>query len=324
MIALAVGVLDYVTGPEVLFSTFYVIPGCFVAWFCGKKSGVIVAAFAALLWLFVELVFGRNYRHSLVPYGNGILQMLMVCFAASLVATVRERQATVVEEIAARRKAETDLSLERKLADAIEQEQQRLGRDLHDGLGQHLVSTGFVVSMLKTKLDKKNLPEVKDLEEITGLIQDAIGQTRQISRGLFPIKLEAEGLCSALEELTANISAKTGVACRFEIVGKNIPLDQAVSSNLYRIAQEAINNAVKHGSPESITVQLHQGKSFLELQVLSDGKAFPLQRESNQGMGLHIMEHRARLIGGNCQTSPGPRGGTKVHCIVPLQNPVTA
>jgi signal transduction histidine kinase len=318
-LTLSVGVIDSVTGPEISLSAFYLIPSTLAAWFLGRAFGAAAAALASLVWLMVELKFGRAYQHALTPYCNGVLQLAIALFSAWLVSTARERQRAVLQEISGRKRAEADLHIERILADAIETEQQRIGRDLHDGLGQHLVSAGFVASMLRSKLLDKSMPEARDAEELTTLISDAIGQSRRLARGLLPMKLEAEGLFSALQELADNISAHSRVACHLEGEGSDGLFDPVVSSHLYRIAQEAINNALKHGAPEKILVRLSSSNQALDLSVSNDGTPYSKDQQSS-GMGLRIMDHRARLIGGRCQIGPGPGGGTVVLCTVPFSD----
>lgn len=316
MLLFAVAGIDSATGPEVYLSIFYLLPGALVAWWAGKRTGIVFGIISSVAWLMVELNFGKEYRHRLVPYCNGFLQLVMSLFSVFLIAAVRERERAVREEMAGRKKAEMDLVLERALADAIESEQQRLGKDIHDGLGQHLVSTGFVASMLRTKLQEKDLPEAKDAEELTELISDAIGQSRRLARGLFPVKLEAEGLSSALQELVDNVSSRAKVACQFRSDGQVVIVDPMVNLNLYRIAQEAINNALKHAEPQNIVVQLHQGGNDLELSIENDGKKYFPASENSNGIGLRIMEHRARLVGGTLGLDVGPLGGTRVRCAI--------
>lgn len=314
----AVAVIDSATGPEVYLSIFYLVPGAVVAWFAGKSAGIMIAVVSALAWLIVELNFGKHYQHAIVPYFNGFLQLVMSLFSSSLMATVRERELAMVEEVAARKKAELDLVLERALADAIETEQQRLGKDIHDGLGQHLVCTGFVASMLKTKLSEKGMPEAREAEELTSLVSDAIGQSRQLARGLFPVKLEAEGLVSALEELAENVSSRSKVACRFQAQCSSAISDPSLNLNLYRIAQEAVANALKHGAPGNILIRLHRDKARVEMCIQNDGKEYSPASGGRAGIGLRIMENRARLIGGKLRVEPGPSGGTNVQCEVPI------
>lgn len=319
MIALAgVAVVDSATGPEVSLSAFYLIPVTLAAWTNGRTTGLIFAGVSSVAWLVVELNFGRAYRNHFVPYCNALLQLGIAGFSAYLTALVRERQSAVLQESEARKKAEMELHMERALADAIEGEQQRLGRDLHDGLGQHLVSAGFVASMLATKLEEKEIPEAREAHELTELISDAIGQSRRVARGLFPVKLEAEGLTSALHELTENVAARSRIICRFETNCADLATGPEVSANLFRIAQEAVNNALKHGKPSRVLVSLRRGAAAIELSVENDGLAYVAPVQDHSGMGIRIMEHRARLIGGRCSLTPGAAGGARVVCAVPI------
>ncbi len=314
----AVTAVDSATGPEVSLSAFYLIPVVLAAWYAGRIPGLLFALTSSVAWLLVELQFGRAYRLHFVPYCNALLQFGIASFSAFLTALVRERQTAVLQESEARKKAEMELHMERALAEAIEAEQQRLGRDLHDGLGQHLVSAGFVASMLATRLQEKEIPEAREACELTELISDAIGQSRQVARGLFPIKLEAEGLSSALHELTENVTARSKVNCRFETNCADLGTGPEMSANLFRIAQEAVNNALKHGKPKSIVIRLQKSATAIELTIDNDGIAFAAPLSDYSGMGIRIMEHRARLIGGRCAFGAGKTGGTHVACIVPV------
>jgi len=208
--------------------------------------------------------------------------------------------------------------IDRLVADVSEREQQRIGQDLHDGLGQHLVSTAFAANMLKDRLAEKKLPEAGDAGEIADLLNAAITQSRNLARGLYPIKLEGEGLASALEELASNTSRKAGIECGCQLHPSALVYDASVSANLYRLAQEAINNALKHGQPQQILIRLWRQGSVLTLTVINDGRKFAPPGPGNQGMGLHIMNYRARIIGAELNIEPGAAGGTVVHCSVPI------
>lgn len=204
------------------------------------------------------------------------------------------------------------------VADAAERERRRIGQDLHDGLGQHLVGTSIAVSLLKDRLAGRSQPEAADAAVVAELLQSALTESRNLARGLYPVKLEEEGLSAALAELTAHTARTTDIPCGFRSDVSDCEPDPSLRSHLFRIAQEALNNAVKHGEPRRIMVRLHREETLLLLQVLNDGRPFPADPVPTGGMGLDIMRYRARIIGGELRIGPGPEGGTLVVCSVPL------
>lgn len=201
--------------------------------------------------------------------------------------------------------------LEREIIDVSEGEQKRIGQELHDGLGQHLTGIAFLSKVLEQKLSIRNLPESKDAADIVGLVNQAVSRTRALARGLFPVELEANGLMSALEQLAANVRNLYGIACEFRCADPVLVYDNVVAINLYRIAQEAVNNAVKHSRAGGILIELSSGPEGTRLSVADDGAGFE-RPEEGCGMGLHIMEYRARLIGSKLEIRRRPEGGTAV------------
>ncbi len=217
----------------------------------------------------------------------------------------------VLSDITARKE------MENLVANVSEWEKQRIGQDLHDGLGQYLVSTEFAARFLKDRLAEKGMAEAAAVQEIAELLNNAISQSRALARGLFPVKLEEEGLFSALEELADNISRNSHVACRFISQPSVLVFDPVVASNVYRLAQEAANNAIRHGSPKTIVIRLEQKGAAVALTVSNDGRPFVPPSPENPGLGLRIMRHRAGMIGAELDIGPGADGGTIVQCLAP-------
>jgi PAS domain S-box-containing protein len=208
--------------------------------------------------------------------------------------------------------------LERQILEISDREQARIGQDIHDGLCQQLVSLAFDANSLEDRLKKVGRPEAATASRIALYLDHTISEARQLSRGLFPIRLEAEGLPSALEELAKTTHERSHMRCRFE---NNDPIpvkNSAIATHLYRIAQEAVNNAVKHSQAKNISIQLLSRPEHLELTIEDDGVGLaPPVPGRRGGMGLHIMDYRARSLGGTLRTSPGSHGGTTVSCCVP-------
>ena len=205
-------------------------------------------------------------------------------------------------------------SLEKQIAEISEREQRRMGQDLHDGLCQHLVSTAFASAVLQNKLEEKKLSESKAAEGITDLINQGITQARALARGLYPVKLDDEGLASALEQLAENVQSLTTIQCDCRCESPVLIHDPIAGTNLYRIAQEAVNNAVKHSRAKKIVIELEAVEDELTLTVSDDGIGFPTPVKKGAGMGLSIMNYRARLISASLDIRRGTNGGTLVIC----------
>ena len=208
--------------------------------------------------------------------------------------------------------------LERQILEISDREQARIGQDIHDGLCQQLVSLAFDANSLRAQLAHTTSPESLVAQRIANLLDQAITESRQLSRGLFPIRLEQEGLVPALEELARTTRQRSQIRCRFSHKPPVAIENSTVATHLYRIAQEAINNAIKHSRASSIGISLRARGGQLELNVEDNGAGFiPKAAGKSKGMGLHIMNYRARSIGGTLSVGPRARGGTRVSCRVP-------
>jgi two-component system sensor kinase FixL len=219
-----------------------------------------------------------------------------------------------------------DLSETRRLEQEIlrisDEERRSIGQDLHDGLGQMLTGIALISQSLAKRLAAQGRPEARDLEELTELIRQADQQARTLARGLIPVELEANGLQAALQRLTRQAEQLFGVRCLLE-AEKPVPVtDHLVATHLYRIAQEALSNAVRHGKARTIGVVLEADDEALHLWVRDDGVGIPEKLPETSGMGLRIMHYRARLLGGHLEIRRCPQGGTEVHAAVPLSGRV--
>ena len=199
-------------------------------------------------------------------------------------------------------------SLNEAVLDISSRERARLGRELHDSVSQLLSGVVFLVHTLENKLSARGLPEAADAAEIGQFLLQALTQTRNLARGLFPIDLEADGLIEALTELARTLERLFGVSCRVEaedvVVG-----DQTVTNHLFRLTQEAFNNSVKHGRATEVVVGLRRHGHEVELFVRDNGTGLPIQGIKSEGLGLRIMNYRARKIGGRLSVEPTEDGG---------------
>jgi len=208
--------------------------------------------------------------------------------------------------------------LEREILEISDREQARIGQDLHDGLCQQLVSLGFDNNALEQQLAAHARSEVAATQKMGQVIDDAIAEARALSHGLFPVQLETNGLSLALQQLAAGVRARSRVNCRMDCSEPVLVRNNTVATHLYRIAQEAVNNAIKHSRAGSILIELKAEDNRIELKISDDGIGIPITRNPSGGMGLHIMQYRAQAIGGTLTIGRAPEHGTMVSCSAPL------
>ncbi len=203
--------------------------------------------------------------------------------------------------------------LEAEIVAITERVQSRIGQDLHDDLGQQLSALGMLASAIERDLRRDLHPKAETVARLNTLIKGAIDTTRGLAKGLYPIELEKGGFIVALEELARVTQAFSGVEC--VVRGKaTFPLGESAAIHLYRIAQEAVNNALKHAAPRQIILDCTTVTGVPTLTITNDGLPFKKPRSRRHGLGLHILEYRAGLLGAEITISPGPDGGCKLTC----------
>jgi PAS domain S-box-containing protein len=208
-------------------------------------------------------------------------------------------------------------ALEDEIQEISEREQRRLGQDMHDGVGQAMAGIAFLAKVLQQKLQSKGLPEAEDAGKIACLINDALAQTRSLCRGLCPAVLDSNDIRAALEQLAENVRMLFSVACELRCQREIKISDNAVAVHLFRIAQEAATNAIKHGGAKNLLLSLELGASRLILKIKDDGRGFTPAEAGRKGMGLRVMHHRARMIGATLSVRQRKQGGVIVTCSAP-------
>jgi PAS domain S-box-containing protein len=208
------------------------------------------------------------------------------------------------------------IRLERQILEISDREQARIGQDIHDGLCQQLIGLAFNANSLGQSLSAQGRGEAVTARKICVLLDEAITEARRVCRGLYPVRLKTEGLVPALEELAHTVTERFNLSCECELGTRRLLCDITTATHLYRIAQEAVNNAVKHSGAQHIQIRLSSSETGLELLVHDDGKGIKESPGRAGGMGLHIMDYRARSIGGSLEIVGGS-GGTTVSCRVP-------
>jgi len=326
-LVLAIGAVDFAMGFETSLLVFYFLPVCMAVASVGWRFGMVTAVASVVTWLAGDYAAGAHYANPLVPWWNALIALgtyaVLIWLFSSLLGLqaqledrVRQRTAALLNEITERER------LEKILLETSERERRSIGHDLHDGLGQHLTGTAVTGQILLEKLRERDAPEADEVQKLIGLITAAIAQTRHLAKGLLLAEISPEGLPLALQELAMTTTEQFRVGCRFE-GGDSAPrLAGGAATHLYRIAFEAVRNAVRHGRPRQIVVTLVQDAAEeLVLTVRDDGTGLPPVGGRGEGLGLRIMAHRAQIIGASFAIESPAGRGTVMTCRLPAAAP---
>ncbi|HZE13777.1 MAG TPA: sensor histidine kinase [Chthoniobacterales bacterium] len=314
-----VGVADYWTGYERSMLIFYLIPITLGTWFVGRSYGMFLAALSVGTSAFTDVASGIpevRYWNELVGLASYAVFVWLLARWRSLLLQlddrVRLRTADLQEEILQRTR------LEKEMTEVTERERRRLGHDLHDSLCQHLTGVALTAQALQSKLNGQQSDDAIEAGKLVGLIEEGIDLTRSLARGLFSPDLERGGLAVALEGLAHNTQERAGISCEFHHNDEQhvTTYDTAVTTQLYRIAQEAVANAAKHSRATRIVIELDRAADETRLNIFDDGVGFQ-PGDGTDGLGLKMMRHGADLIGAKFSVAARPPAGTTVSCVLP-------
>lgn len=230
------------------------------------------------------------------------------------ISPVRNADGNVIGASAIARDVSEHRRLQREVLEIAALEQRRIGQDLHDGTGQELTGLAMMAERLAGELAAKHLPESNSAAKIVDGLEEALSHVRALAKGLVPVEVDAEGLMIALAELASRTTDLHGVNCTFACDEPVCILDNQTAMHLWRLSQEAVNNAVKHGRGRNIRIELGDDGQILTLTIADDGRGMMSSREQSAGSGLRIMNYRAELIGATLTVSPAQPQGTVVTC----------
>ena len=249
---------------------------------------------------------------------NRVFYFCVVVFAAAAVRSRQDEDAARIHMLEERRQ------LERDIVTVSEYEQQRIGQDLHDGLCQNLAAIGCAVQALADDLEGRSLPEARDAAMIAESVRQATTEARDLARGIFPVHVDRSGLAAALGDLARKNSRLTGAEISFREEGEAHLENPEAAMHLYRIAQEAVANAVRHGHARHVSTELLARGGELQLKISDDGTGIRASAGSKgEGMGLRTMRYRAQVLGAGLEITSRRSGGTTVICVLPVA-PTTA
>lgn len=312
-----VGYADYLTGYERSLLLFYLLPISLAAWFGDFAFGLAIIVVCILVWVFSDIASGTpaigfwNIGMAFASFAlfAGVLSKLRT-LVHELDRRVYERTAMLEREMAERRR------LDQEIAQVADRERRRLAHDLHDRLGQHLTGTALTAQVLKEKLAARLAPEASEAEKLVRYVEEGIDLTRKLARGFFSPELEADGLIAALQDLADNVRERCQINCVLDGDESIRIHDSTVANQLYRIAQEAVTNSLKHGAAKQIDIRLAMDGPELCLTITDDGVGFPDKPLQSDGLGLRLMRHGAALSGATFDVRRNGRSGTIATCRV--------
>jgi signal transduction histidine kinase len=312
LVILLIGWVDWVTGREISLFAFYSIPIYLAVWYGDRHAGIMVAFLCTLSWWWANKdvhTFTTSYGYPIATVSRLVFFNFFAIGAAALKAKHNADKARIAALERARK-------LEREIVGVSEREQRRIGQDLHDGLCQTLAAIGCAASSLKDDLQPISSSHAADAQEIAKLLNDAVIEARNLARGISPVDMDEHGLAAALDDLAERTRRLTPLPVIFKSQGEIGLVEPEAAIHLYRIAQEAVHNAVRHSGAEHLTIALRQDGPNLTLSVTDDGKGFAKKNPVNGGMGMQTMSYRAQIIGADLKINGNSPSGCRVACTL--------
>jgi signal transduction histidine kinase len=321
-----VGLADYITGYETFFFTFYLLPIFAGTWRISTVFGVLTSALSVAAWVSSNIEDGAHYSNYFIPVWNAAIMFAIYLIIVLLLARLKRIHGKLEERVRQRTEAltqeiQTRTRLQKELLETSDREQRRIGRDLHDGLCQHLTGTALAGHFLEQKLAGKSPGDAGEASRLVQLIEQAIELTRNLSHQLDPVELKTGKLIDHFEDMAADTSQRFKVRCQFERSLPHPPEDAAVATHLYRIAQDAVTNAVKHGRAKSINIGLDSAADEIVLTITDDGTGQTETKPNGMQdaeMRQRAMAYRADLIGATFNIERLNTHGTRVTCVLPV------
>jgi signal transduction histidine kinase len=337
-----IGIIDLLTGNEVSFSIFYLIPIVYVTWFGRRRVGYLYAFAAAVTWFYIDSLGESQITSNAIPYWNAIVRFgffSIVVFLTGelkvhrihLERKIEERTGDLMKEIEDHKRSKEELLQKTELLSKLtgrierikEEENTRIAREIHDELGQYLTAINLEVNWIKKKYSSVNDLTLRTTN-ISEMVDETIKTVRKISYELRPRLLDQLGVFPAIESSLRDLQKKTKIRCYSEIDVKHTNLSPNVSASVYRIFQEAITNIVRHSKATSVNVKINSnGSGNLNMNISDNGIGFnsnspeTLEKKS---LGIIGMKERALLLGGTLDIESAPNTGTEVKLRIPVSN----
>ena len=312
---LLIGIWDYLTGSVYSLSPLYLVPVSLTVLSRGARAAVAVAFACFVLRMAGDLA--THSGHTLAStlwnvFGMLAIHLFVIGLIHSLLGLHRQLEEKIAVQSGALRESTADRErLEMEILDVAARERSAFGRELHDELAQHFVATALAAQTLTEKLAGRE--GASEARAIVQWIEEGIAKARKLARGLLLARIEPGRFPQELAELA--ITASRGrVQCQFQQEGGDVDADASRCAQLFRIAQEAVGNALRHAQPTMVQITLAGDDEALSLTVEDDGRGFPQDYKATDGLGLRIMQHRARIIGATLSVTSKAGAGTRVSC----------
>jgi signal transduction histidine kinase len=315
----AIGVVDYMLGARISLRSCYFIPVALGVIWLGWRPALAAALASTLIWIVGDHYAGASGAQGLPGAWNTVIMIcsltLTIWLLQALGSLQRQMEARVHERTLQLENALLMQGrLRQELMEVSAQERNAIGHEIHDGLCQHLTGAALSAKVHAERLAARGDPAVEEARELIKLIQQGIGQTRSLARGLLMAAIEPAALAGELHELTGIAAAQSETTCRFKLEGVPLAPDPATAAHLYRIAQEAVRNAIFHANAAGVVVTWCESGNDLVLEVADDGCGLPPKDQRRAGLGLNIMAHRAAAMGARFELLSSPGQGTRVIC----------
>ena len=302
---------DYLSGPWIPFGVFYLLSLFVVVNYLGVVAAYVMAFFIVCGKTYVKAKLvpsDMHWWHIMWQFVSSYTIYTLFCYLLDNQLSARMR----AEQIAILATNRAGVA-ERMLLNISEETQQRIGRELHDDLGQNITGIAFRAQVLSQKLESAEREEARDAEKITLMLNQVISKTRNMAHGLCPSELEEHDLRSMLEKFATHVEAIYSVNCDFSYDNDFVTNDQEIAIHLFRITQEAVNNAVRHGGATQINLRMFTLPSSQVLEIMDNGSGFRVAIHTvSTGLGMRSMRFRAELIGATLDISTRREGGTLI------------
>lgn len=319
-----IGDIDYLTGYKISLLVFYILPVGLATIYVGPGFAISLAILSIVISVSTDFWAGMPSSETPVLLWNVAIVLSVFVIVIGLLhalnrillrleSSVEQRTRDLLAEMRERGR------LEREIIDLSEKEQRRFGQELHDVVCQELASVAIAAHMLARKLLAHEHDESGHAREMAHMADHALETTRSVARGFFTAGFDGAGLAEALRETARYTENKNRISCVVRWQENLAISNEEIVIHLFRIAQEAIHNVVKHAAASHIEVSLRREEEMLRLTIEDDGNGLALSNGREKGMGLRIMAYRARLIGGEFKTEHASRGGTRIVCLVPIE-----
>jgi signal transduction histidine kinase len=319
-----IGDVDYLTGYQVSLLVFYILPVGFAVIYVGPVFAASLAILSIVISIATDFWAGMPLSEEWIQAWNSTIALLVYFIVIGLLhllkritlrleSSVEQKSKDLLKEMSERGR------LEREIIDLSERQQRRFGQELHDVVCQELTGVAIAAHMLVRKLTAGEHEETTHARELAFMADHALETTRSVARGFFTAGFDGAGLAEALQETARRTESQNRISCSVRWQENLAITNEDLVIHLFRIAQEAIHNVVKHAAASHIEVSLKSEDKTLRLVVEDDGKGLPQSKDRGQGLGLRIMAYRAGLIGAEFKTEHPSQGGTRIVCLVPIE-----